>query len=50
LYPPVKLEEFKWIEQSDYYISVSRLSSAKRIDNIVKAFKKMPDKKIIIIY
>ena len=50
LYPPVKLEEFKWIEQWDYYISVSRLSSAKRIDNIVKAFKQMPDKKIIIIY
>ena len=50
LYPPVRLEEFKWIEQSDYYISVSRLSSAKRIDNIVKAFKQMPDKKIIIIY
>ena len=50
MYPPVKLEEFKWIEQWDYYISVSRLSSAKRIDNIVKAFKQMPDKKIIIIY
>jgi glycosyltransferase involved in cell wall biosynthesis len=26
------------------------LSSAKRIDNIVKAFKQMPDKKVIIIY
>ena len=50
LYPPVKLEEFKYIDQWDYYISVSRLSSAKRIDNIVKAFKQMPDKKIIIIY
>jgi glycosyltransferase involved in cell wall biosynthesis len=50
LYPPVKLDEFKWIEQWDYYISVSRLSSAKRIDNIVKAFKQMPDKKLIVIY
>jgi len=50
LYPPVKLDEFKWIEQWDYYISVSRLASAKRIDNIVKAFKQMPDKKLIVIY
>ncbi|MDQ7021967.1 MAG: glycosyltransferase [Candidatus Gracilibacteria bacterium] len=50
LYPPVKLDEFKWIEQGDYYISVSRLSSAKRIDNIVKAFSQMSDKKLIVIY
>jgi glycosyltransferase involved in cell wall biosynthesis len=50
LYPPVKLDEFKWIEQWDYYLSVSRLSSAKRIDNIVKAFKEMPDKKLVVIY
>ncbi len=50
LYPPVKLEDFKWISQKDYYISVSRLSTAKRIDNIVKAFKQMPDKKLIVIY
>lgn len=50
LYPPVKLEDFKFIEQKDYYISVSRLSTAKRIDNIVKAFLKMPDKKLVVIY
>ena len=50
IYPPVKLDEFKYISQWDYYISVSRLSSAKRIDNIVEAFKKMPDKKVIIVY
>lgn len=50
VYPPVKLEEFKWISQKDYYISVSRLSTAKRVDNIVKAFAQMPDKKLIVIY
>lgn len=50
LYPPVKLDEFTWQWQWDYYISVSRISSAKRIDNIVKAFQQMPDKKIIIVY
>lgn len=50
LYPPVLLDEFKWIEQKDYYISVSRLSTAKRIDHIVRAFTKMPDKKLVVIY
>ncbi len=50
LYPPVDLEKFKFIEQGDYYISVSRLSRAKRIDNIVKAFTQMPDKKLVVIY
>lgn len=50
LYPPVKLWEFKWIAQWDYYLSVSRLSSAKRIDNIVKAFLRMPDKKLVVVY
>ena len=50
LYPPVKLDEFKYIETWDYYLSFARLADAKRIDNIVEAFKQMPDKKIIIIY
>lgn len=50
LYPPVELDKFKFISQGDYYISVSRLSTAKRIDNIVKAFIKMPDKKLKVVY
>lgn len=50
LYPPVELDRFTWWEQGDYYISASRLSSAKRIDNIVQAFLQMPDKKLVVIY
>jgi glycosyltransferase involved in cell wall biosynthesis len=50
LYPPVILDKFKYINQWDYYISASRLSTAKRINNIVKAFIKMPTKKLIVIY
>lgn len=50
LYPTVQLDGFNWWEQWDYYISVSRLSSAKRVDHIVQAFLKMPDKKLIVIY
>jgi glycosyltransferase involved in cell wall biosynthesis len=50
LYPPVNLNEFKYLWQEDYYLSFARLSDAKRVDLIVKAFKKMPDKKLIVIY
>jgi len=50
LYPPVRLDEFKWIEQWDYYLSFARLADAKRVDHIVEAFKKMPDKKLVVVY
>ena len=50
LYPPVNLEEFKFIWQKDYYLSFARLSDAKRVDKVVEAFKKLPDKKLVIIY
>ncbi len=50
LYPPVNLKEFKFIDQKDYYLSFARLSHAKRVDKIVEAFKKIPNKKLIVIY
>ena len=50
LYPPVDLKEFKYLTQKKYYLSFARLSDAKRVDKIVKAFKKIPDKKLIVIY
>ena len=50
LYPPVDLDEFKFISQKDYYLSFARLSDAKRVDKVVEAFKKLPDKKLVIIY
>ena len=50
LYPPVDLSEFKYKDQKDYYLSFARLSDAKRVDRIVKAFWKMPDKNLIVIY
>lgn len=50
LYPPVNLNEFKYLEQKKYYLSFARLSDAKRVDKIVKAFKKLPNKKLVVIY
>lgn len=50
LYPPVDLDEFKHLESEDYYLSFARLSEIKRVDRIVEAFKKMPNKKLKVIY
>ncbi len=50
LYPPVDLSEFKYKWQWDYYLSFARLSTVKRVDRIVEAFKLMPEKKLVVIY
>ena len=50
LYPPVNLEEFKFKSQWDYYLSFARLSDAKRVDKVVEAFKKLANKKLVVIY
>ncbi len=50
LYPPVNLWEFRFLWQKDYYLSFARLSDAKRVDKIIEAFKKIPDKKLVVIY
>lgn len=50
LYPPVDMELFTWKGQKDYYLSFARLADAKRVDRVVEAFKKLPEKKLVIIY
>lgn len=50
LYPPVDLNEFKFVSQKEYYLSFARLSDAKRVDKIVEAFWKMEEKQLIVIY
>ena len=48
VWPPILTSEFTWIEQGDYFLSWGRVDEAKRIELIVEAFAKMPDKKLII--
>lgn len=48
VYPPIDTEKFKWLGQGDYYLSYSRVDLVKRVTEIAEAFKKMPDKKLII--
>ncbi len=48
IYPPCDTKRFQWLGQDNYYLSMGRLDPLKRIDLIVQAFLKMPDKKLII--
>jgi glycosyltransferase involved in cell wall biosynthesis len=46
--PPVDTDRFENLGQKGYYISYARLEDLKRIRILVEAFKKMPDKKLIV--
>jgi glycosyltransferase involved in cell wall biosynthesis len=48
VYPPCTTLPFKHISDGDYYLSWARLYPAKRVDMLVEAFTKMPDKKLIV--
>jgi len=50
IYPPVDVNGFTLCDtKNDYFVTVSRMVPYKRVDLIVEAFAKMPDKKLIVI-
>lgn len=50
LYPPVNTEAFGLrTDKEDFYLAASRLVPYKRIDLIVEAFARLPDKKLVVI-
>lgn len=50
IYPPVDVERFEFCERKeDFYLTASRMVPYKKMDLIVEAFSKMPDKKLIVI-
>ena len=48
VYPPCDTSAFKWHSQGDFYLSTARLEPYKRVDLIVNAFLKMPDKQLVV--
>ncbi|WP_111747855.1 glycosyltransferase family 4 protein [Salinisphaera orenii] len=50
IYPPVDVSAFSQCnDKDDYFLTTSRLAPYKRIDLIVQAFTKMPDKTLKVI-
>lgn len=53
LYPPVDTQEFvpcDPADKGDYYVSFSKLATFKRVDAVVRAFKEMPEKKLLVVH
>ncbi|WP_074405865.1 glycosyltransferase [Aquimarina megaterium] len=50
IYPPVDVDAFTLEkEKEDFYLTASRIVPYKKIDLIVEAFSKIPDKKLVVI-
>jgi glycosyltransferase involved in cell wall biosynthesis len=50
VHPPVDVESFQMRSQKeDFYLTASRLVPYKRVDLIVAAFAKMPDRKLVVV-
>ena len=49
IYPPTETSKYYFKKSGDYWLSINRLITHKRVDIQLKAFAKMPDKKLIII-
>ncbi len=50
IYPPVDVEKFTFCPQKeDFYLTASRMVPYKKMDLIVEAFSKMPNKKLVVI-
>lgn len=50
IYPPVDVEAFEYCDKKDdFYVTASRMVPYKKMDLIVEAFTKMPDKKLVVI-
>lgn len=47
-YPPCNTLPFKNLGQENYFFSWARLYPVKRVDKIVEAFSRMPDKQLIV--
>lgn len=48
VYPPCDTDAYKWLGQESFYLSTARLSPLKRVDRIVDAFIRMPDKRLVV--
>lgn len=50
IYPPVSVKDFSFCDKKeDFYLTASRMVPYKRMDMIVEAFTKMPNKKLRVI-
>jgi len=47
--PPIETTKFHYKKNGDYWLSVNRLITHKRVDLQIEAFKKLPNEKLVIV-
>lgn len=48
VYPPIDTARFRWRGDGDYYVSTARLEPLKRVEVLIDAFLRMPDRRLIV--
>ena len=48
VYPPVDIQDYRFIEKGTFYLSTARIEGHKRVELVVEAFMEMPDKKLVV--
>lgn len=49
IHPPVATDRFRWLGDRGYYLSTARLTGSKRVDVVVEAFRRMPDRQLVVV-
>ncbi len=49
VHPPCDLNKYNWQEPEGFFLSTARLDPLKRVDVIVRAFQKLPDRKLVVV-
>ena len=49
IHPPIETKKFHYRKNKDFWLSVNRITPAKRIELQLKAFAKMPDEKLYVM-
>jgi len=49
VYPPVDAKKFRYKQPEDYFLSVQRIEPEKRLEIQIRAFKKVPGERLIVV-
>lgn len=48
VHPPIDTSGYRWAEDGDFYLSVARLEPLKRVDMVIDAFRRMPERQLVV--
>lgn len=49
IHPPVDAAAFRWLADGDYFVSTARLVPLKRVEAIVRAFIRLPHRRLLVL-